>query len=54
MHVALKIRIQAKRSFSGGDAIMKRFSILDCYRVLRVHQQWTMFQAIRYALWLCR
>jgi len=33
---------------------MKRFSIFDYYRVLRVHHQWTMFQAIRYALWLCR
>jgi len=54
MHVVLKVCIRAKRSFSGGGTIMKRFSIFDCYRVLRLHHQWTMFQAIRYALWLCR
>jgi len=33
---------------------MKLPSILDCYRILRVHHRWTMFQAIRYALWLAR
>ena len=33
---------------------MKRLSIVDCYRVLRVHHQWTIFNAIRYALWLAR
>ena len=26
-------------------------SILEWYRILRAHHQWTMFQAIRYALW---
>jgi hypothetical protein len=33
---------------------MKRQSILDWYRILRGHNQWTVFQAIRYALWLAR
>jgi len=33
---------------------MKRLSIFDWYRVLRVHHQWTMFQAVRYAMWLAR
>jgi hypothetical protein len=33
---------------------MKRLSILDWYRILRAHHQWTMFHAIRYALWLAR
>jgi hypothetical protein len=33
---------------------MKGLSILDWYRILRAHRQWTMFQAIRYALWLAR
>ena len=33
---------------------MKRLSILDWFRILRVHHQWTVFEAIRYALWLAR
>jgi hypothetical protein len=33
---------------------MKRPSILNWYRILRVHHQWKIFQAIRYALWLAR
>jgi hypothetical protein len=36
------------------STIMKSQSILDWYRILRAHHQWTMFQAIRYALWLAR
>jgi hypothetical protein len=39
----------AKRS-----AIMNSPSLLDWYRMLRAHHQWTVFQAIRYALWLAR
>lgn len=39
----------AKRS-----AIMKPLSPLEWYRILRAHHQWTVFQAIRYALWLAR
>jgi hypothetical protein len=34
--------------------IMKSPSLLDWYFILRAHHQWTMFQAIRYALWLAR
>jgi hypothetical protein len=33
---------------------MTRLSILEWYRVLRVHHEWTIFQAIRFALWLAR
>jgi hypothetical protein len=33
---------------------MKSQSLLDWYRVLRGQHQWTIFQAIRYALWLAR
>jgi hypothetical protein len=34
--------------------IMKPPSLIDWYFMLRTHHQWTMFQAIRYALWLAR
>jgi hypothetical protein len=34
--------------------IMKSLSLRDWYFILRAHHQWTMFQAIRYALWLAR
>jgi hypothetical protein len=33
---------------------MKRVSMLEWYRVLRVHDEWIIFQAIRFALWLAR
>ena len=33
---------------------VKPLSILDWYRILRAHHQWTIFQSIRYALWLTR
>jgi hypothetical protein len=33
---------------------MKRLSLLHWYRVLRVHHQFKMFQAVRCALWLAR
>ncbi len=33
---------------------MKSPSLFDWYFILRTHHQWTMFQAIRYALWLVR
>jgi hypothetical protein len=29
-------------------------SFLEWYHLLRAHHQWTVFQAIRYALWLAR
>jgi hypothetical protein len=33
---------------------MKALSIFDWYRVLRAHYHWTIFQSVRYALWLAR
>lgn len=33
---------------------MKSPSLLAWYHILRAHHQWTVFQAIRYALWLTR
>jgi hypothetical protein len=33
---------------------MKLPSLLEWYRILRAHNQWTIFQAVRYALWLAR
>ena len=36
------------------SAIMKPPSPLEWYRILRAHHQWTVFQAIRYAMWLAR
>lgn len=34
--------------------MMKRLSVLGWFRILRAHHHWTIFQAIRYALWLSR
>jgi hypothetical protein len=34
--------------------IMKSPSLFNWYFILRAHHHWTMFQAIRYALWLAR
>jgi len=31
---------------------MKQPSVLDWYHILRVHHLFTIFQAVRYALWL--
>jgi hypothetical protein len=33
---------------------MKPLSLLEWYHILRARHQWTMFQVIRYALWLAR
>jgi hypothetical protein len=33
---------------------MKQPSVLEWYRILRAHHLFTIFQAIRYALWLAR
>ena len=33
---------------------MKPPTIIHWYRILRVHHHWTVFQSIRYALWLMR
>jgi hypothetical protein len=42
------------RNKSAGAKSATRLWILDWYRILRAHHQWTMFQAIRYALWFTR
>ena len=36
------------------DATTRHLSILGWYRNLRAHHHWTIFQAVRYALWLTR
>lgn len=33
---------------------MKSPSLFGWYHILRTHYEWTVFQAIRYALWLAR
>jgi hypothetical protein len=33
---------------------MKKLSILHWYRILRAQHEWTLFQSIRFALWLAR
>ena len=33
---------------------MKQLSVREWYRILRAHYEFTIFQAIRYALWLAR
>jgi hypothetical protein len=35
-------------------SIMKSLTFIQWYRILRAHHQWTVFQSIRYALWLMR
>ena len=32
----------------------KRLFLLNRYRILRAHHHWTVFQSIRYVLWLTR
>jgi hypothetical protein len=36
------------------ECTMKPLSILEWYRILRFEHQWTIFQSVRYALWLAR
>jgi len=36
------------------EGFMNQHSVLFWYRVLRSHDQATVFQAVRYALWLAR
>jgi len=47
-------RRQTRRRDADRSATVKLLSILDWYRILRAQQQWTVFQSIRYALWLAR
>jgi hypothetical protein len=51
--ITAKASGQVKKTAKRG-AIMKPISPLEWYRILRAHHQWTVFQAIRYALWLAR
>ena len=36
------------------EARAVKLTLLNWYRVLRAHHHWTIFQAIRFALWLAR
>jgi len=33
---------------------LQRLSLLEWCRILRAHHEWTIFQAVRFALWLAR
>ena len=35
-------------------SIMKSLTLIQWYRILRAHHQWTVFQSMQYALWLMR
>jgi len=35
-------------------SVAKLPSLIEWYRILRAHHHWTVFQAIRFALWLGR
>jgi len=53
LETTTKARSQAEKT-AKRSAIMKSPSLVDWYHILRAHHQWTVFQAIRYALWLAR
>jgi len=36
------------------ELTVKPVSILQWYQILRLHYHWTIFEAIRFALWLTR
>lgn len=40
--------------FPTNHSNLRGTSIFEWYRILRAHYHWTVFQAIRYALWLAR
>jgi hypothetical protein len=44
----------AQESDSTRTKSVERLSILDWYRILRSHYHFTLFQAIRFSLWLSR
>jgi hypothetical protein len=33
---------------------MRHIAFKEWFQILRVHYQWPLFQAVRYALWLSR
>lgn len=39
---------------SKNESKLEAISIVGWYHILRAHYHWTIFQAIRYALWLAR
>jgi len=53
-HGLLEQAARGLEKMDQGSSIMKPLSLLDWCRMLRAHHQWTMFQAVRYALWLLR
>ena len=52
--VLMEVIIQERAIHFRRSATMNRPSMLDWYLILRGHYHLTMFQAIRYALWLTR
>lgn len=52
------LRVTGKASFKQKNhqevPIMKPPTIIQWYRILRAHHHWTVFQSVRYALWLMR
>ena len=54
-----QIGVLGRDSFQAGstsrkEAAVKSLSILQWYHVLRMHYHWTVFEAVRFALWLAR
>jgi hypothetical protein len=47
-------RVRNMKASMKQECNMKPLSTLGWYRILRAHHQWTIFQSIRYALWLAR
>jgi hypothetical protein len=53
LQTTAKVSRQAERP-AKRSPIVKFPSLVDWYHILRAHHHWTVFQAIRYALWLAR
>jgi hypothetical protein len=54
LHATAKASSQAEKPAKRSALMLKSPSLLDWYHILRAHHRWTVFQAIRYALWLAR
>ena len=52
--LSLNTESRIVRQRSVRNKTVEQLTILDWYRILRAHHQWTIFQAIRFALWLSR
>jgi hypothetical protein len=48
----VSVEDQLSSNQGGRNKAVEQLSILDWYRILRAHHHWTVFQAIRFALWL--